>query len=110
MDITVIRLSVTIKYEIRVACNHAKCLCGIGAFHRVGFIIVPIRILKIKVGVVRVIGNLDVREMAYRAIMLGRWIIIFYKDAFAIQVGIFWPFFSDEVYFAGDKVGWGNKS
>lgn len=76
--------SIIVKYEIRVTSDDAKSLCDIGAFHRVGFIIVPIRILKIKVGVVRVIGNLDVREMAYRAIMLGRWILIFYKYAFAI--------------------------
>ena len=102
--------SIIVKYEIRVTSDDAKRLCDIGAFNGVGFIIVPIRILKIKVGVVRVIGNLDVREMASRAIMLGRWIIIFYKDAFAIQVGIFWPFFSDEVQFSGDKGGWRDKS
>ncbi len=57
-----------------------------------------------------IIGNLGVREVTYRAVMLGRWIIIFYKHAFGIQVGKFRTFFSDEVHFAGDKVGWENES
>jgi hypothetical protein len=66
--------------------------------------------LQADVDVVRIIGNMGVREVAYRAIMLGRWIIIFYKDAFAIEVGKFWTFFSDEVHFARLKVGWENES
>jgi len=103
-------LLVVVKYEIGVACNHAKRLGDVGAFNGVGFIIIPIRVLQAEVDVVRIIGNLCVREVAYRAIMLGRWIIIFYKNAFGIQVGKFRPFFSDEVHFAGDKVGWGDKA
>ena len=38
------------------------------------------------------------------------WIDIFYKHAFAIEVGKFWTFFSDEVHFARLKVGWENES
>jgi len=102
--------SVIVKYEIRIACNHAERFGNVGAFNGVGFIIVPICVLKAEVDVVRVIGNLGVREVAYRAVVRRWWIIIFYKDAFAIQVGIFRSFFSDEVHFAGLKVGWENES
>jgi hypothetical protein len=103
-------LLVVVKTEIGVACNHAKSLGSVRAFNRVGFIIVPIYGLKAEVDVGCIIGNLGVREMAHRAIIRGRWIIIFYKHAFAIQVGKFRTFFSDEVHFSGDKVGWGDKS
>ena len=103
-------LLVVVKYEIGVACNHAKRFGDVGTFNRVGFIIIPIRVLQAEVDVVRIIGNMGVREVAYRAIMLGRWIIIFYKHAFAIQVGKFRSFFADEIHFSGDKVGWGDKS
>ena len=57
-----------------------------------------------------IIGNLSVCEVAYRAMMWRRWIIIFYKHAFGIHVGKFRSFFADEIHFSGDKVGWGNKS
>ena len=103
-------LLVVVKYEIGVTRNTAECLCYVGAFNGVGFIIVPICVLKAEVDVVRIIGNLGVREVAYRAVVRRWWIIIFYKDAFAIQVGIFRSFFSDEVHFAGLKVGWENES
>ena len=103
-------MSVIIKYEIRVACNHAKRFGDVGTLNRVGFIIIPICVLQAEVGVARIIGNLRVCEVAYRAMILGRWIIIFYKHAFAIQVGKFWPFFADQVHFPGDKVGWRNKA
>ena len=102
--------SIILKYEIRVACNHAKSLSSVGSFNRVGFIIIPICVLKAQVGVARIISTLNIREVTHRAIMRRRGIIIFYKDAFAIHVGIFWPFFADEVHFAGDKVGWVNKA
>lgn len=58
----------------------------------------------------RIIGNLGVREVAYRAVVRRWWIIIFYKHAFAIEVDEFRSFFSDEVHFTGLKVGWGDKS
>ena len=58
----------------------------------------------------RIIGNLGVREVAYRAVVRRWWIIIFYKHAFAIEVDEFRSFFSDEVHFTGLKVGWENES
>ena len=103
-------LLVVVKYEIRVACYPAECFGNVGAFNGVGFIIVPIYVLQAEVDVVRIIGNLGVREVAYRAVVRRWWIIIFYKHAFAIEVGKFWPFFSDEVHFAGLKVDWENES
>ena len=57
-----------------------------------------------------IISNLNIREVGHRAVVRCRWIIIFYKHAFAIEVGKFWPFFLDEVHFAGLKVDWMNKS
>ena len=102
--------SVVVKYEIRIASDAAECFGNVGAFNGIGFIIVPIYVLKAEVDVVRIIGNLCVREVAYRAVVTRWWIIIFYKDAFAIEVGIFRSFFSDEVHFAGLKVDWENKS
>jgi hypothetical protein len=102
--------SVVVKYEIGVACYAAESLYSVGAFNGVGFIIIPICVLKTEVDVARIIGNLGVREVAYRAVVRRWWFVIFYKHAFAIQVGKFWPFFSDEVHFAGDKVDWRNKS
>lgn len=103
-------MSVVVKYEIGVARNDAKRLCYVGAFNGVGFIIIPICFLKAEVDVVCVIGNLNIREVAHCAIMRRGWFVIFYKDAFAIEVGIFRSFFSDEVHFAGLKIGWGDKS
>ena len=58
----------------------------------------------------RIIVGLNICEVAHRTLMRRMWIIIFYKHAFAIEVGIFRSFFSDEVHFAGLKIGWGNKS
>ena len=103
-------LLVVVKYEIGVACNHAKRFGDVGAFNRVGFIIVPIRVLQAEVDIVWIIVDLGVREVTYRAVMRRGWFVIFYKDAFAIEVGKFWTFFSDEVHFAGLKVGWENES
>ena len=34
--------SVIVKYEIRVASNHAKSLSSVGSFKSVGLIIIPI--------------------------------------------------------------------
>jgi hypothetical protein len=65
--------------------------------------------LKAEVDVVWIIGNLNIREVAHRAVMRRGWFVIFYKDAFAIEVGIFRSFFSDEVHFAGLKIGWEKK-
>jgi hypothetical protein len=48
-------ISVVVKYEIRVACYHAKSLGGVGAFNRVGFIIIPIYILEAEVDVMSII-------------------------------------------------------
>ena len=103
-------VSVVVKYEIGIACNHAKRFGNVGAFNGVGFIIVPTCVLKAEVDVVWIIGNLGVREVAYRAVMRRGWFVIFYKDAFAIEVGKFRSFFSDEVHFAGLKIGWEDKS
>ena len=102
--------SVVVIYEIRIASDAAECFGNVGAFNGVGFIIVPICVLKTEVDVVRIIGNLGVREVAYRAVVRRWWFVIFYKDAFAIEVGIFRSFFSDEVHFAGLKIGWENES
>jgi hypothetical protein len=66
--------------------------------------------LNAEVVVARIIIDPNIREVAYRAVMRRGWKVIFYKDAFAIEVGIFWSFFSDEVDFAGLKIGWENKS
>jgi len=63
------RLSSNMKYEIWVASNHAKSLGSIGAFNGVGFIIIPICVLKAQVGVARIISTLNIREVAHRAIM-----------------------------------------
>lgn len=61
--------SVVVKYEIRVACNHAKRLGSVGAFNSVGLIIVPICVLKTEVGVSRIISTLNIREVAHCALM-----------------------------------------
>jgi hypothetical protein len=103
-------LLVVVKYEIGVACNHAKRLGSVRAFNGVGFIIIPIRVLQAEVDVVRIIVDLGVREVDYRAVMRRGWFVIFYKHAFGIQVGIFRSFLSDEGRFSGDKGGWGDKS
>ena len=62
-------LLVVVKTEIGVARDTAECLGDVGAFNRVGFIIVPIYGLKAEVDVGCIIGNLGVREMAHRAII-----------------------------------------
>jgi hypothetical protein len=103
-------LLVVVKYEIRVASDAAKCLCYVGTFNGVGFIVVPICVLNAEVVVARIILDPNIREVAYRAVMRRGWKVIFYKDAFAIEVGIFRSFFSDEVHFAGLKVGWKNET
>ena len=56
------------------------------------------------------ISTLDVREVAHRALMGRRRILIYYKHTLAIEVGKFRSFFADEVHFAGCKVGWENES
>ena len=43
--------SIIVKYEIRVPSNHAKRFGNVGAFNGVGFIIVPIYVLKAEVDV-----------------------------------------------------------
>jgi hypothetical protein len=48
--------------------------------------------------------------VTHRTLMRRSRILVFYKDAFAIQMDKFWPFFTDEIHFAGDKVGWGDKA
>ena len=106
-----ILLLVIIKHEIRVACNHAKRLGDIGTFNGVGFIIVPIYVLKAEVdGCVGIIVRLNIREVAHRALMGRRRILIYYKHTLAIEVGKFRSFFTDEIHFAWLKVGWENKS
>ncbi len=63
-------LLVVVKYEIRVASNHTKRLGDIGAFNGVGFIIIPIYVLKAEVdGCVGIIVRLNIREVAHRALM-----------------------------------------
>lgn len=64
-----ILLLVVVKYEIGVASYDAKSLCSVGAFNGVGFIIVPICVLKAQVNVVRIIASMGVREEAHRALM-----------------------------------------
>ncbi len=103
-------ISIIIKYEIRVARNHAKCLGDIGAFNRIRFIIIPIYVLKAEVDVICIIVRLNICEVTHRTLMRRSRILVFYKDAFAIQMDKFWPFFADEIHFAGDKVGWGDKA
>ena len=102
--------SIIIKQEIRVASYTAKCFGNVGAFNGVSFIIVPIYVLKAEDVSLYITAKLNIREVAYRAVVRRWWKIIFYKDAFAIEVGIFRPFFSDEVHFAGLKVGGVNES
>ena len=60
---------VIVKYEIRVASDDAKRLGSVGAFNGVGFIIVPIYVLKTEIGVVRIISTMNIREVAHRAVM-----------------------------------------
>ena len=103
-------LLVVVKYEIGVTRDTAECLGDVGAFNGVGFIIVPICVLKAEVDVVWIIVHLNIREVAHCALMRRGWFVIFYKDAFAIEVGKFRSCFSDEVHFAGLKVGWENES
>jgi len=62
-------MSVIVKYKIRVACNHAKRFGDVGAFNRVSFIIIPIRVLQAEVDVVCIIGNLGIREVSHCAVM-----------------------------------------
>ena len=62
-------LLVVVKYEIGVACNHAKRLGDVGAFNGVGFIIVPIYVLNAEVVVARIILDPNIREVAYRAVI-----------------------------------------
>ena len=62
-------LLVVVKYEIGVACNHAKSLGNVGAFNGIGLIIVPIYGLKAEVVVVRIIVDLNVREVAHCALI-----------------------------------------
>ena len=62
-------LLVVVKYEIGVACNHAKRFGNVGAFNGVSFIIVPICVLKAEVDVVCVIVHLNIREVAHCALM-----------------------------------------
>ena len=104
-------ISVIVKHEIRVACNRAKRLGDVGSFNGVGFIIIPIYVLKAEVdGCVGIIVRLNIREMAHRALMGRRRILIVYKHPFAIEVGKFQSFFADEVHFAWLKVGWENET
>lgn len=62
-------LSVVVKYEIGVASDAAERFGNVGAFNRVGFIIVPIYVLKTEVDVVRIIVGLNIREVAHCAVM-----------------------------------------
>ena len=61
--------SVVVKYEIRIASNHAECFGYVGAFNGVGFIIIPICVLKTEVDVVWIISNLNIREVGHCALM-----------------------------------------
>jgi hypothetical protein len=61
--------SIILKYEIRVTSDDAKSLGSVGAFNGVGFIIVPIRVLKAEVGVARIISTMNIREVAHCAVM-----------------------------------------
>ena len=61
--------SIILKHEIRVTGDVAKNMCRVGAFNRVGFIIVPIRVLKAEVGIARIISTLNIREVTHRAVM-----------------------------------------
>ena len=101
---------VIVKYEIGVASNHAKRLGDVGSFNRVGFIIVPIYVLKAQVdGCVDIIVRLNICEVAHCTLMGRRRILIYYKHTLAIEVGKFRSFFADEIHFSGCKVGWWNK-
>ena len=61
--------SVVVKYEIGVASYAAERFGNVGAFNSVGFIIVPIYVLKTEVDVVRIIVGLNIREVAHCAVM-----------------------------------------
>ena len=62
-------LLVVVKYEIRVACYPAECFGNVGTFNGVGFIIVPIYVLKTEVNIVRIIADLNIREVGHCALM-----------------------------------------
>ena len=62
-------LLVVVKYEIGVARDTAECLGNVGAFNGIGLIIVPIYGLKAEVVVVRIIVDLNVREVAHCALI-----------------------------------------
>jgi len=66
--------------------------------------------LKAEDGSLYITSKHNILKVAYRAVVRRWWKIIFYKDAFAIEVGIFRPFFSDEIHFAGYKVLGVNKT
>lgn len=98
-------LSVVVKCKVGVAGNYTKCLCDICSFNGIGFIIVPIYILKCELTDDRcVTSNHYVCKLCYCALIRTIWIYIFYKDAFAIEVSVFRSFFLDEIHFSRLKV------
>jgi hypothetical protein len=75
----------------------------------IGFVVVPIRVLKAQVWASFIAGSNHVCKMRHGALVGVFGILIFDKRAFAIQVFIFGAFFLNQVRFAGFKIGYTNE-
>jgi len=79
------------------------------ALNGVGFVVVPIRVLKAQVWESLIAGGNHVCKMRHGALVGMLGILIFDKRALAIQVFEFGAFFLNQVRFAGFKIGYTNE-
>jgi len=79
------------------------------ALNGVGFVVVPIRVLKAQVWESLIAGGNHVCKMRHGALVGVLGILIFDKRALAIQVFKFGAFFLNQVRLAGFKIGCMNE-
>jgi hypothetical protein len=84
-------------------------MVNVCALNGIGFVVVPIRVLKAQVWVLLIAGGNHVCKLRHGALVGMLGILIFDKCALAVEMFKFGAFFLNQVRFAGLKVGCMNE-
>ena len=79
------------------------------ALNGIGFVVVPIRVLQVQIGMGFIACSNHVCKMGPGALVGMCGILIFDKRAFAVEMFVFGAFFLNQVRLAWLKVGWIHK-
>ena len=84
-------------------------MVNVCALNGIGFVVVPIRVLQVQIGMGFIAGSNHVCKMGPGALVGMCGILIFDKRAFAVEMFVFGAFFLNQVRLAWLKVGWIHK-